>query len=82
MSEAQSLESLNFEQAFKELQELVQELEAGEQPLEESLRLFERGQGLAARCNQLLEQAELRLKQLVQDEAGDPYETDLEPESE
>ena len=75
-------EEMNFEQAFKELQELVGALEAGDLPLEESLRLFERGQGLAGRCNELLEQAELRLKQLVQDDAGNDRETDFEPESE
>ena len=71
-------EELTFEQAFEELQEVVAGLESGELSLEDSLRLFEKGQALAERCSQLLEQAELRLRQLVPDEAGIHREIDLE----
>ncbi len=58
-------EELSYEEAFQELEALVARLESGELPLEEALGLFERGQALAARCNQLLEEAELKLKQLT-----------------
>jgi exodeoxyribonuclease VII small subunit len=71
-------EEMTFEQAFEELQEVVAGLESGELSLEDSLRLFERGQALADRCSQLLEQAELRLRQLVPDERGGYREEDLE----
>ena len=73
-------EELTFEQAFEELQEVVAGLESGELSLEDSLRLFEKGQALAERCGQLLEQAELRLKQLVPDENGGAREEDFEVE--
>ena len=73
-------EELTFEQAFEELQEVVAGLESGELALEDSLRLFERGQALAERCSQLLEKAELRLRQLVPHENGGVTEEDLEVE--
>jgi exodeoxyribonuclease VII small subunit len=73
-------EELTFEQALEELQEVVAGLESGELALEDSLRLFERGQALAERCSQLLEQAELRLRQLVPDDRGGYREEDLEVE--
>ncbi|UCF59804.1 MAG: exodeoxyribonuclease VII small subunit [Anaerolineaceae bacterium] len=80
MSKAKPPEELNYEQAFEELEALVERLESGELALEESLALFERGQALAARCSELLEQAELKLRQLVPDEAGGYVETDFELE--
>jgi exodeoxyribonuclease VII small subunit len=58
------MENLTFEQAFSELEETVQKLEAGGLTLEESLALFERGQTLAARCNMQLDEAELQVQQL------------------
>jgi len=73
-------EDLTFEEAFEELQEVVAGLESGETALEESLRLFERGQALADRCSRLLEKAELRLRALVPDESGGYREEDLEVE--
>ena len=61
------IENLTFEQAFGELEETVQKLEAGGLTLEESLALFERGQALAARCNVRLDEAELRISELTPD---------------
>jgi exodeoxyribonuclease VII small subunit len=58
---------LSFEQALAALEETVSDLEAGELTLEESLELFERGQSLAAYCNELLEKASLRVEQLTAD---------------
>jgi exodeoxyribonuclease VII small subunit len=60
-----NVESLSFEQAFQELEEAIQQLEAGNLTLEESIALFERGTQLAAHCSKLLDQAELRVRQLV-----------------
>ncbi len=53
-----------FEEALTELQSIVERLEAGDLTLEEMLTLFERGQELAALCNKVLDEAELRLEQL------------------
>jgi len=82
MSKPKAPDQLDFEQAFEELQALVRQLEQGELPLEDSLRLFERGQELAARCNRLLDQAELRLRKLAPDESGGYVEEDFQPEAE
>ncbi len=60
------IEDLTFEQAFKELEETVAKLEDGDLPLEASLALFERGQQLSAYCSRLLEQAELKVTQLME----------------
>jgi len=82
MSKPKVPDQLDFEQAFEELEALVRQLEQGELPLEDSLRLFERGQALAARCNQLLDEAELRLRKLAPDESGGYVEEDFQPEAE
>ncbi len=58
---------LTFETALSELEQIVSRLEAGELTLEESLALFERGQELAAHCNNLLDNASLRVEQLTED---------------
>jgi len=82
MAKKKTVEQMRFEEAFEELAALVGQLESGDLPLEESLALFERGQALAARCSQLLEQAELKLRQLVPDQSGGYSETDFEVEAE
>jgi exodeoxyribonuclease VII small subunit len=55
---------LTYEQAFAELESIVEALEADQSSLEETLALFERGQGLARYCATLLDQAELKVQQL------------------
>ncbi len=54
-----------FEAVYRELEETVQRLESGELSLAESLALFERGAALAEQCNALLDNAELRVRQLL-----------------
>lgn len=73
-------DALPFEQAFTELETLVRQLEAGDQPLDEALKLFERGQVLAAQCGQALEAAELKVKKLVPQAAGHMLEDFEAPE--
>jgi len=78
MAKAKVVNKLNYEQAFSELETVVESLGTGDLPLEEALALYERGQALATRCSELLEQAELKLRKLVPDEAGGYVETDFE----
>jgi exodeoxyribonuclease VII small subunit len=59
------VESLNYEGALQELEDIVAALEAGNQTLEGSLKLFGRGNELAAYCANLLNRAELQVKQIV-----------------
>ncbi|MGD8605177.1 MAG: exodeoxyribonuclease VII small subunit [Anaerolineales bacterium] len=75
-------QKLTFEQAYTELEALVEELESGDLPLEESMETFARGQALAQRCSQLLEEAELKLVSLSQDEEGEYSESDFDFEVE
>ncbi len=60
-----AVDELSFEDALAELDETVRQLEAGALPLDESLALFERGQKLSARCQGLLQAAELKVQQLA-----------------
>lgn len=56
----------DFEQALSDLETIVERLEHGELPLEESLKQFERGVQLARSCQELLEQAEQKVQILLQ----------------
>ena len=60
-----------FEAALKQLEEIVQRLEKGELPLEESLRLYEEGIRLSRLCQGRLEEAEGRIEVLVKDARGE-----------
>ncbi len=62
---AQQIDSLSFEDAFAQLEDIVHKLEGSSLSLDESLALFERGQQLAARCNAMLDEAELKVQQLA-----------------
>lgn len=62
------IEELSYEQAFTELEALIATLEADEGSLDETLAKFERGQALARHCAALLDNAELKVKQLSGDE--------------
>ncbi len=67
-------EHLTFEEAFAELEEVVRKLEAGGLTLEESLALYERGRWLAAFCSRKLDEAELKVQQLLPDGTLAPFE--------
>jgi exodeoxyribonuclease VII small subunit len=67
----QSIENLTYEQAFDELETIVATLEGEEQPLEQALNLYERGQALAQYCAALLDKAELKVSQLSGEEIVD-----------
>jgi exodeoxyribonuclease VII small subunit len=66
------IQDMAFEEAFSELEEVVNRLEVGGLPLEDSLALFERGQALAAHCSELLDEAELKVKQITP-EGEEPF---------
>jgi len=61
---------LSFEEALARLEEIVQRLEEGDLPLQEALALYEQGVALSRRCQDLLDEAELRVSQLVEGEEG------------
>ncbi|MCS7061476.1 MAG: exodeoxyribonuclease VII small subunit [Anaerolineae bacterium] len=55
-------QTLTFEQAYHELEQIVEQLERGDLPLEQMLALHARGQHLAALCSAQLDQAELKIR--------------------
>lgn len=61
---------LKFEECLARLEQIVGSLEAGNLPLEESLRVFEEGIALARHCARYLEDAERRIELLAKDESG------------
>ena len=69
MSESKDQEP-SFETAFQELEKTVQRLEGGHLTLDEAIALFEQGQALAQLCDEKLEQAELRVNQLLSEVDG------------
>jgi len=59
-----------FEEVLQELEEIVNRLEQGDLPLEESLQLFEQGVRLSRSCHTKLDEAQKRLEILLKDEEG------------
>ncbi len=59
-----------FEDALARLEEIVKELESGDLPLEQSLKMFEEGIKLSRICNKRLEDAERRVEILLKDKSG------------
>jgi exodeoxyribonuclease VII small subunit len=69
-----SRKSVTFEESMTRLDEIVKALEAGDVPLEESMKLFEEGTKLAAKCSALLDTAELKVSKLMVGPDGAPVE--------
>jgi exodeoxyribonuclease VII small subunit len=61
---------LKFEDSLARLEQIVSQLEAGNLPLEESLKVFEEGIALARHCARYLEEAEKRIEILSKDDQG------------
>src|SRR3981081_2149333 len=61
---------LSFERAMEELESIVTRLEGGKGPLEESVAIYERGETLKRRCEELLRQAEARVDKITTDADG------------
>jgi len=62
----------SFEEALQQLEQIVQKLEKGELPLEESLKLYEEGIRLSRLCHGKLEEAEGKIEMLMKDARGEP----------
>ena len=64
------IDSIDFEQAYGELEAIVERMERGDQSLENSLSDFERGVALMKRCHGVLKNAEQKVEILVKDNEG------------
>lgn len=76
---ATPVDDLAYDAAFAELGRVVGELEAGGQPLEATISLYERAVALQRRCERLLAEAELRVQQLTAGTGGTLTVVDVAP---
>jgi exodeoxyribonuclease VII small subunit len=63
----EKISELSFEAAYTRMAEVIEQLESGSLTLEESVELYESGRRLAAHCQQLLDEAELRIRRITSD---------------
>ena len=74
-----------FEQAMKQLEQIVQDLESGDMPLEKAIKTFEEGIALSKFCSEKLDETEKRITILMPDAEGNlsesPFPADNEDES-
>ncbi|MFK7751445.1 MAG: exodeoxyribonuclease VII small subunit [Sedimentitalea sp.] len=69
------VDKMSFEQAMKELETVVDQLEKGDVPLDASITLYERGAALKQRCEDELKRAEEKVAAITLDGAGAPTGT-------
>jgi len=67
---APDISHMSFEQALAALEQIVQQLERGDVPLDQSISLYERGEALRAACQQRLDAAQARIERIVADADG------------
>lgn len=73
--QAPNIENMSFEQALRELEQIVNRLERGDVELEESISIYERGEALRKRADTLLKQAEAKVEKITLDASGQPTGT-------
>ncbi len=69
---------LSFEDSMRRLEEIIRMLEKGDAPLEDAVKLFEEGTGLAKRCDDMLNEAEKKVVVLSKGADGEPVETEFD----
>jgi exodeoxyribonuclease VII small subunit len=72
MTEANDIAGLSFEKALEALEDIVARLEAGKVDLEESIKIYERGEALRKHCEAKLKEAEARIEKITLDPSGKP----------
>ena len=70
------IKALSFEQALEALEKIVEDLERGEVPLDQSIRIYERGEALKAHCARLLKAAEDKVEKIRLSRDGKPVGTE------
>ena len=73
---------LGFEEAIKELTNIVGKIEQGQIPLQDSLRQYERGMALIKHCREILQKAEKRIEKISEAEAEKQEEPEAETQQE
>jgi len=75
---SERIESLSFEDSYARLEQVIQKLEGGDLSLEESVALYEQGIQLAAHCGRKLDDAQLKVTQLLSAVADENKESSRE----
>ena len=70
------VKTMPFERAIDELETIIKRLEEGKVPLAESVEIYERGEALKRRCDELLKAAEARVEKITTDASGKPTGTE------
>ena len=70
-------QNMTFEKNMQRLEQIVRAMERGDVPLDESLKLFQEGTDLIAKCGQMLDNAELQVKMIMTAPDGTPVEEDF-----
>jgi len=65
-----AIENMNFEDALRELEMIVEKLERGDATLDESITIYQRGAKLKAHCEGKLKDAQLKVEKIVLDNKG------------
>ena len=73
---------MTFEKSLKQLEQIVQELESGNLPLEKAMKKFEEGVKLSKYCSEKLDETEKKISVLLRDNKGDITEEPFMPENE
>ena len=64
------VKEMNFETALQQLETIVDQLERGDVPLDKSIEIYERGEALRNRCDELLKAAEAKIEKITVDAGG------------
>ncbi|HEV7414777.1 exodeoxyribonuclease VII small subunit [Tianweitania sediminis] len=81
MSENEDIKAMSFEHALAALEQIVDDLERGDVPLDQSIRIYERGEALKDHCDRLLKAAEAKVEKIRLSREGKPIGVEpLDPE--
>jgi len=72
------IKAKSFEDALKELEAIVERLERGDAPLEESINIYQRGAALKAHCEGKLKDAQMKVEKIVLDGQGQASTADFD----
>ncbi|MDR1983187.1 MAG: exodeoxyribonuclease VII small subunit [Holosporaceae bacterium] len=78
MAPNEDIDQMEFEEALKELEDIVKTIEEGKSSLRESVDLYERGTMLKKRCDTILESIQLRINQISCDKDGIVSQSEME----
>jgi exodeoxyribonuclease VII small subunit len=76
------METLSFEKAFERLEQILEKMNSGKIPLEDSLKLFEEAEGLIRSCGTTLNAAEQKIEQLIKNKGEVAVDANKEPKTE